>query len=380
LVCPSCGATVWPDDNFCEVCRTELAPAQFSGAEPGLSPRCPDCPDAGVTPEGYCESCGRKVPDGSDHSELELDLLAGITDRGLRHHRNEDAMALATTQAPGGEPVALAVVCDGVSTSSRPDEASHRAAKTAMEVLLSGVRTSADTELASTEAFTAAREALIAMAEEDPAAVNAPSATFVSAIITGQQVTICWLGDSRAYWLDASGDAETKQVSQDDSVAQELIARGLLSEPEALASPAGHVITGWVGADLRDAEPHVATFVPGGNGAVLLCSDGLWNYQPKATELAKMALPAALTEPLDSAAKLVKFALDSGGGDNVTVVLVPFPLGGRTTGQAAADQESATSVTVPRAVIAQGATISTAFPRTDVVGVNVPQTEENPAR
>lgn len=379
LACPSCGAAVWPGDNFCEVCRTELAPAVFSGAKPEQSAHCPDCPGAGVTPEGYCESCGRKVPDGSDHSELELDLLAGITDRGLRHPRNEDAMALASTQAPGGEPMALAVVCDGVSTSSRADEASHRAAKTAMEALLSGVRTSSDLERASTDAFMAAREALIAMAEEDPAAQNAPSATFVSAIITGQKITICWLGDSRAYWLDASGDAEARQLSQDDSVAQELIARGLLSAPDALASPAGHVITGWVGADLREAQPHVATFAPGARGALLLCSDGLWNYQPEATELAKMALPAALTNPLGSAAELVKFALDSGGSDNVTVVLVPFPLGDSPAAQATAGLQADTRVTLPRAAVAQGAVISAAFPRTDTVDVDVPPTEENPA-
>jgi serine/threonine protein phosphatase PrpC len=38
-----------------------------------------------------------------------------------------------------------------------------------------------------------------------------------------------------------------------------------------------------------------------------------------------MAMPAALTRPLDAAADLVKFAVDSGGLDNITVVLVPFP-------------------------------------------------------
>ena len=59
---------------------------------------------------------------------------------------------------------------------------------------------------------------------------------------------------------------------------------------------------------------------------VLLCSDGLWNYQPEATELAAMALPAALTDPLGAAAELVKFAIDAGGMDNITVVLAPFPL------------------------------------------------------
>jgi len=254
-------------------------------------------------------------------------------------------MALATARTPDGQLAALAVVCDGVSTSSRPDEASCQAAKVAMGVLLSAVRTSADLTTASSDAFTAARDALITMAAEGRATGNAPSATFISAIVTDRDVTICWLGDSRAYWLDARGSAQARQLSRDDSVAQELVSRGLLSEPDALASPAGHVVTGWIGADLRDAKPHVTTFAPDGPGAVLLCSDGLWNYQPEAAQLATMALPAALTDPLGTAAALVEFALGAGGSDNVTVVLAPF-LADRPAAQA-----SQARVTVPRAVL-----------------------------
>jgi hypothetical protein len=41
--------------------------------------------------------------------------------------------------------------------------------------------------------------------------------------------------------------------------------------------------------------------------------------------LAELALPAALTEPLSAAAALVRFALDAGGMDNITVVLAAFP-------------------------------------------------------
>jgi serine/threonine protein phosphatase PrpC len=38
-----------------------------------------------------------------------------------------------------------------------------------------------------------------------------------------------------------------------------------------------------------------------------------------------MAMPVALTRPLDAAANLAKFAIDSGGLDNITVVIIPFP-------------------------------------------------------
>jgi serine/threonine protein phosphatase PrpC len=153
--------------------------------------------------------------------------------------------------------------------------------------------------------------------------VGAPAATYASAVVDGTVVTVCWLGDSRVYWLAADGPG-SRCLTTDDSLAEELVAAGRTVE-EAMASPQAHVITRWLGADLPEPEPHVARFEPPGQGVVLLCSDGLWNYQHEATELAAMALPAALTDPPAAAAALVKFAVDAGGADNITTVLMPFP-------------------------------------------------------
>jgi serine/threonine protein phosphatase PrpC len=323
--CPACGAPVGAADSFCESCGTELTPPAVSTPPPGYRPECPVCsvdpaaPPAAISAEGYCLSCGRKVPTGRDHSELDLGLLAGVTDRGLRHPRNEDAMALATTDTPGG-PVAIAVVCDGVSTSPRPDEASLAAAQTAVRALLTSARRGEDPAAASLAAVHRAHQALARLGGRG----QAPSATYVSTVIDGSAVTVCWLGDSRAYWLaEASG---ATRLSTDDSMAEELVANGTLAEADAMASPHAHVITRWLGADLADPQPHIARFEPSGPGAVLVCSDGLWNYRPGAAALAELALPGALTDPLGAAAALVRFALDAGGLDNITVVLAPLPL------------------------------------------------------
>jgi len=326
-VCPSCGQAVSPQDNFCEACRTELAPAVVSGQAPENAAVCAFCHSSQISADGYCEACGHKVASSRDHTEIDLGLLAGVTDRGLRHRRNEDAMALATAEVAGG-PAAVAVVCDGVSSTRRPDEASLAAAQAAVHVLLAGVRTGEDLVEASREAVSAAQQAVAGLAElpgsgpwRDP-----PSATFVSAVMTSEAVTFCWLGDSRAYWLGAGPDPAAQRLTLDDSVAGELVAAGLLSETEALALPEAHVVTGWVGAD-TSAPPHVARFEPPGPGALLLCSDGLWNYQPEAAKLAELALPGALSDPLGAAKALVTFALEAGGMDNVTAVLAPFPPG-----------------------------------------------------
>ena len=283
---------------------------------------CAVCHAGRITAEGYCGSCGRKVPSGRDHLELDLGALAGVTDKGLRHARNEDAMALATAESAGG-PAVLAVVCDGVSSSRRPDEASLAAVQAAARALLAGVRAGEDLAETSQAAVAAAQRALADLDEPGPG--DAPSATFVSAVMTTEEVTLCWLGDSRAYWLGSGTGADAQRLTHDDSLAGEMVAAGLVSEAAAMALPGAHVVTGWVGADSPGVPPHVATFTPPGPGVLLLCSDGLWNYQPEAAGLAGLALPGALTDPLGAATALVTFALEAGGADNITVVLAPFP-------------------------------------------------------
>lgn len=293
-----------------------------SGGAPVTGTGCPFCHAERIAADGHCESCGRKAPAGRDHLELDLGLLAGVTDKGLRHARNEDAMALATAESAKGRAV-LAVVCDGVSSSRRPDEASLAAVQAAMWVLLAGVRAGEDLTETSTAAVAAAQRALAGLDEPGPG--DPPSATFVSAVMTTETVTLCWLGDSRAYWLGSGTGSDAERLTRDDSVAGEMLAAGLVSEDAAMALPGAHVVTGWVGASSPGAPPHVATFTPPGPGALLLCSDGLWNYQPEAAGLAGLALPEALTDPLGTAAELVEFALRAGGSDNITVILAPFP-------------------------------------------------------
>jgi serine/threonine protein phosphatase PrpC len=155
---------------------------------------------------------------------------------------------------------------------------------------------------------------------------TAPSCTFVSAVVTPTAVTVGSVGDSRVYWLAAAGsDATQSQVlTADDTVAAELIAEGM-SEEQANSVHQAHALSKWIGADAGEIEPRVVTVAPGGPGHVLLCSDGLWNYVPDAGALAE-AMPAA--GGMTAAVGLTRLALDLGGHDNITTVLVPFPPAG----------------------------------------------------
>ncbi|MFJ6796618.1 PP2C family protein-serine/threonine phosphatase [Streptomyces sp. NPDC091268] len=294
------------------------APAEDTGKT------CVACRAGRVDDDGYCEHCGHAQPRERDHQEEELGSVAAVSDRGLRHHRNEDSFAVAATALPDGSAATVAIVCDGVSSASRPDEASAAAAGAANEALLDALPRGAHPQEAMHEAILAAAEAVNALAPEVPGAQNAPACTLVGAVVSGGLLTIGWVGDSRAYWVPDDRAAVPRRLTEDDSWAAQMVAAGLMAETEAYADARAHAITGWLGADAYELEPHTATFKPDHDGVVVVCTDGLWNYAESARDLAQVLPADAAARPLHSAQVLVGHALDGGGHDNVTVAVLPF--------------------------------------------------------
>jgi len=279
---------------------------------------CPICrePAPAVT-DRFCEVCGARLrpPEGDAADRVEVDLtdLAGISDRGHVHLRNEDAMALGRRPEDGSARTLAAVVCDGVSTVRRPELASRTAATVALDALLDG--------RGMTSAVAAAADAVSRLA---PGVPDAPSCTLVAAVVdtaTGT-ITIGWVGDSRAYWLADDGDS--RLLTADHSWAAEMVGAGILDAGAAMRDPRAHAITRWLGGD-STPQPGVASLAPSAPGVLLLCTDGLWNYEPEAPDLAALALPVAAKEgPRAAADALTAHALDAGGRDNITVVCVPI--------------------------------------------------------
>lgn len=149
----------------------------------------------------------------------------------------------------------------------------------------------------------------------------------------GDRLVLANVGDSRAYRFR---EEELVQLTSDHSVAEELVARGELSEEEAAVHPHRHILTRALGVG-PDVEVDAWELEPRQGDRYLLCSDGLTN------EVSEDRIATVLErrdDPGDIAATLVRLANEHGGNDNVTVVVVDVVLadpaddlpGGATTG------------------------------------------------
>ncbi|MFI0138467.1 PP2C family serine/threonine-protein phosphatase [Streptomyces luteogriseus] len=320
-----------PDEYLLQAPDPRVSAEQAAQAAGTGGKVCVACRAGRVDDDGYCENCGHAQPRERDHMEQESGPVAAVSDRGLRHHRNEDAFAIGTTALPDGSPASVAIVCDGVSSATRPDDASAAASKAAGETLLAALPRGTHPQQAMHDAILAASRAVNALAAEPATAreqaphQNAPACTIVGAVVTSGLLIVGWVGDSRAYWVPVDRGAPPARLTEDDSWAAQMVAAGLMNEAEAYADERAHAITGWLGADAYELEPHTAAFKPDRPGVVVVCTDGLWNYAEAAEEMARVVPLDAAAQPLHSARVLLGHALDGGGHDNVTVALVPFP-------------------------------------------------------
>ncbi|MFG1604420.1 protein phosphatase 2C domain-containing protein [Actinoplanes sp. NPDC049265] len=286
IACAACDDERAAGATFCEACGRRLITCAHCGG--------------GVGDDGYCESCGMMAERENDHAEHDAGPLgAAVTDRGRRHHRNEDAMFLTDGHI---------VVCDGVSASARADEASSTAASVAGQSLAAG--------LSPVDALLKAGEAVSALGTDH----DSPACTIVAASVHGSTVTWAWVGDSRAYWVPAEGPAE--RLTEDDSWARHAVDLG--ADPEtAMLSPQAHAITAWLGADAPAVRPSAVDREFDSPGTLVLCTDGLWNYLPDPADFADAVRGNLEQGPLAAARALVGLANERGGADNITVALTP---------------------------------------------------------
>jgi len=135
------------------------------------------------------------------------------------------------------------------------------------------------------------------------------------------------VGDSRGYLLDRA-EKRVHKLTEDHSVVEEMVRSGELTPDEAAVHPHRHILTRVLGIE-PDIEPDCWELDLQPGSVLLLCSDGLTN------ELAEQEIAQVLIESADiesAASELVRLALQRGGTDNVTVVVVEV-VGGDTSAE-----------------------------------------------
>ena len=314
ITCPACSEPGAPGATWCEACGADFA-GEFEAV---VGPPCVDCgADYGEISDGYCSVCGRKQPAERDHMVEVLGDIAAVTDRGKRHHHNEDHFAIGVAGS-----ATISIVADGVSTTDNPEHASLGAAHAARDSLVTDLEAGeTDIEAALAKAVAAGQEAASAV-EELPAGQGAASTTIVATVVqpdeedpTLVRTTTAWLGDSRAYWVQRDPNGEPGAFMATQLMTDDVI---------------GPSISRWLGADAGDTSPSIQTFEHDAGTAsspamLLSCSDGLWKYVPEAEQLAEVVTRLSTEDQstLDLAEALVSFANEQGGHDNTTVIIVP---------------------------------------------------------
>ncbi|WP_426570731.1 Stp1/IreP family PP2C-type Ser/Thr phosphatase [Aquihabitans sp. McL0605] len=128
---------------------------------------------------------------------------------------------------------------------------------------------------------------------------------------------IAWInvGDSRVYLFR---DDELIQLSRDHSLVEDLLRDGQLTPDEAKVHPKRNIITRALGIDV-DVDVDGSTVIPFTGDRFLLCSDGLFG-EVTADQISSAL--RRLADPSEAADELVRLANESGGRDNITVVIV----------------------------------------------------------
>ncbi len=228
----------------------------------------------------------------------------GMTDPGKVRKNNEDSLLTGE-----GRDETLFVVADGIGGF----EAGEVASSLAVDVL-KGLPPSESLEDAIREAN---RRILAASRGDDKLS---GMGTTVVAVRFGQKygepvVEVSHVGDSRAYLMRGG---ELKPVTEDHSLVAELVRSGDLTRAQASEHPQKNLITRALGAeDTVEVDTAVLPVEP--DDRFVLCSDGLTDMVPE-TKLQEVL--ASSPDPEKAARTLIRAALDAGGADNVTVVII----------------------------------------------------------
>ena len=229
----------------------------------------------------------------------------------------------------------LLVVADGMGGMNAGEVASHIAIDVVRQAFSPGVVRPSDA--ADAESRRRYLENVVLMADrriKEDSAVNPDhkgmGSTIILAWIVGDNLTLTWCGDSRAYRYNSATGIQP--LSTDHSYVQQLVNQGIISYEDTFEHPQGNIIVRSLGDPTKTAQPETREWKLYSGDIVLLCSDGLSGVLRDKLTYDHTGVPfageniediiAANTESMVACRDaLMNAARDADWYDNVTVLL-----------------------------------------------------------
>jgi len=239
--------------------------------------------------------------------------IAYRSDVGRVRQVNEDC-AWAELKDSG---LVAAIVADGMGGHQAGDVASALAMDTFRDALKdkSGVLTKDERKMLIRQAILQANEVVFDTATRNERYHNMGT-TVVAVLVHADTGVIGHIGDSRAYLLR---DGELSRLTEDHTLVNELAKSGQLTAEEAANHPRRNVLTRALGTD-AEVEVDIRSIAWHTGDMLLLCSDGLTNMVEE--KVIQETMQSSELELEAKAELLVQLALQAGGDDNITVVLL----------------------------------------------------------
>ncbi len=254
-------------------------------------------------------------------------LCARRSHAGATRHRNQDSCITFVSQTGGHDilpPFGLFIVADGMGGHTDGDVAGRIVSRTVADHLFRSIYLPLlqGNPLASQRPIPevmqeAASQANLALHHFEPDKVM--GTTLTAALILGRRLYMTHVGDSRAYLMREN---HLELITTDHSVVKALEEAGQITAEEAAIHPNRNLLYRALMGEEIDVDSF-SILLPR-SGRLVVCSDGLWGLVP-AEEMEQVLNNPSLTLQ-DKADQLVQMALDAGGHDNITVVLVDFAL------------------------------------------------------
>lgn len=213
----------------------------------------------------------------------------------------------------------LAMVADGVGGGT----GGERASMTTLEIATQYIASSTDCyyrgDSEESAFINTLQDAAVQchLAVRERAKVEAPGRSMATTLTLWMGVWpwyyVLQVGDSRYYLFR---DGVLTQLSRDQTVAQELVDKGVLTRAAAERSQLSNVLSSAIGGD--EAVPVVTRLKADWGNVHLLCTDGLTKHVPD-TRIAEVL--KSMTSSQQACEQLLEEALESGGSDNITLII-----------------------------------------------------------